>query len=571
MMDVINSRKAERQDNLAEFIEAGGHMDLLSASSESKKQLYEQQKAAAQGKDYINVDSKKGKIGAVLGFVNERLELGMRLAAFNQVKKTTEAEFVKRNNGKPLSDSQKMQVNEIAAAQARGYTDFAQKGTWLPYKVNIPYMNAAFQTFGKSVEYIADNPKSFAWKMAQIGSVNFMWTLALMTLMGDDYWDISEYDRDNLLVPVPYSRDVVKGEDGKEKGEWSLAKFGVHNTLIPYFRATRVAAEKVHGIITGKGKESDAMETFDSAIEGINKAIPVPIIFATPKQAEAAFRGTISKDLWMNAAMKAYTGYDIFRNRDIITEQERKGAFKEEGMLNKQVPYIYKAVGNAIGFSPARLQAVGETFYTSASTNTLIAAAYVLSSDLANFIKPAQSDKERGLYTASDPEKLKQSLSKRFVVKTDPEYAAKQRDKKLNEKAEELAGEAYSQELNVKNKIKEVREKYSEKENSWELIKEEVVPFAEKNADLIDRKRVLSLMRSSGRAERAKDKISDVLEQRAYSLRYSPSINSKAELLFEMAKDDKAKAKELLDAAQDAGLSGAEKFKVLKKYNELVK
>jgi hypothetical protein len=190
---------------------------------------------------------------------------------------------------------------------------------------------------------------------------------------------------------------------------------------------------------------------------------------------------------------------------------------------------------------------------------------------MANFIKPAQSDKERGLYTMSDPDKLMQSLTKRFIVKTDPEYAAKQRDKKLNEKAEELAGEAYSQELNVKNKIKEVREKYSEKENSWELLKSEVVPFAEKNADLIDKKRVLSLMRSAGKAERAKDKISDVLEQRAYSLRYSPSINSKAELLFEMAKDDKAKAKELLDAAQDAGLSGAEKFKVLRKYNELVK
>jgi hypothetical protein len=569
MTDVLNLRKTEREDNLSEFILAGGQMNMISKSSESKKQFMleaeSQMRDELQGKKFNGTKPIVPWYKSALSYLNERTELAMRLAAYNQVKKNVTAHVLEENKKKGIDKISKLQernIQEIAAAQARAYTDFAQKGTYLPYKTNIPYLNAAFQTFGTGIEYAIDNKAKIVSKLAQIGAVNFIWTLTMMTLMGDDYWDIPEYEKDNMLLPVYKNKE----------GVWKTLKFGIDNTLLPWHSATRYAAEELHNHITGKERiEKTKFEKYKDIADAVNKGLPIPLPI-TPN----GITGIISKELWLNAIMKAYTGYDVFRGRDFITQKEREGDFAAEGKLNEEVPFIYKVTFGSLGISPARAQAVGETFYTSPSTNGGIGAAYLISSSLANYFHEAKTQKEAGVYTLTGTdsvqwEKMANSLSKRFISKTEVGYFEKQQQRVIRKKAEEIGKQAKSQDDEVKTKIIELTEANKGKPDAWDKTKAEMVEFVKENSPLVDKKRVISLMRTVNKTNRTKERMADDIEESAYSVRYSPSVNSKAELLYYIAEGDVKKADAILHGSVQAGLSHINRNRVRREYLKLLK
>jgi hypothetical protein len=375
--------------------------------------------------------------------------------------------------------------------------------------------------------------------------------------MGEDYWDLSDYDKENILIPL----------DKNEEGKWSFAKFGVHNTLLPFHSATRYLAEEIHNNITGRERIAETnLQMMGDAIDAMNKALPVPIPL-TSKSAQ----NLISKDLWANAIMKMATGYDVFRDRYIITDKEREGSFNKEGLLNKDVPYIYKAVGASTGLSPARTQAALETFITSPSTNMGVGLAYDISSSLADKFMPAKSEKELGAYVVTDADKLMQSLTKRFVTKTEAGSFQKRQEQSIREQADKIGREAKSQDDEVKNKIAELNEKNKGLPDTWAKTKAEMFEFVKKNSPLVDEKRVISLMRSANKTTRSKDLMEDDIEQSAYSVRYSPSVNSKAEVLYSIVKNDTKKAEEILIGATQAGMSISDKAKVRRQYIQLLK
>jgi hypothetical protein len=563
-------RNKEFVDNtLAEFIAAGGAMDKMSTMKEQRQRTIKI--ALNEGEKNPKLEMIKKKANAFFFGLNERTELAMRLAAYDQAKNNLIKKF-KDENGSNPSESDMLKIQEIAASQARGYTDFAQRGKNLP-NLNIAYLNSSIQAAGSALEYSVDNPGKIASKLSQLAIGKFAGTIALMAIMGDAYDDLDEYTKD--LYSFLYSHDLgIKDANGKPIKVVATVKN--NPSLVPFMGVTRTFAEMTMRHLQGKEqKEITAQGSADRFFELANIASPIPVPNITSLDGiKSSAAKLVTKHTLLNAAVKM-AGYDAFRGKDVVSVADESLSPYMQGMNDKNVAYFYKAIAKSMAdnstgnqISPAKMQAVTETFITSPATNGFVAIAYGVLSSVANSIVPAESQSERGDYSIGDASKIIKSATKRFASYTDSEKTEFRKNEELYKKSKEEAMKYNDLERNIDVKLKEL---YKTDPNNFfnnvdvfakqkgfydnDILMERI----DRKADLIDKN------------EYNRSFIKENIVNEVKILHFTPGAEGKAKLLKYMFEKDATKAREVIDGMIDYGTSKKEAYDAEDLYLKLIK
>ena len=533
-------------------------MDRMSTMKEQRQRSIKV--ALNEGDKNTRGEMIKKKASAFFFGLNERTELAMRLAAYDQAKNNLVKKF-KEENGTAPSETDMLKIQEIAASQARGYTDFAQRGTDLP-NLNIAYLNSSIQAAGSALEYSVDNPGKIASKLSQLAIGKFAGTIAIMALMGDAYDDLDEYTKD--LYSFLYAFDTGL-KDGNGKPVMVTADVKNNPSLVPFMGVTRTFAEMTMRHLQGKEqKEITAQGSADRFFELANIASPVPIINATSIEGfkEGGLK-LITKHTLINAAVKAY-GYDAFKGKNVVSVADESLSPYMQGMNDKNVPYFYKAIARSMAnntsanqISPAKMQAVAETFITSPATNGFVGIAYGILSSVANAVVPAESETQRGDYAIGDASRVIKSVTKRFASFTDSEKTEFRKNEELYKMSKEEAMRFNDIDRNIDVKLKELHkqdpsnffnnvDKYAKEKGYFDNIN--LMDRIDRKADLIDKN------------EYNRSFINENIANEVKILHFTPGAEGKAKLLKYMFDKDATKARQVIDGMIDYGTSTKEAY-----------
>lgn len=544
---------------LAEFIAAGGAMDRMSTMKEQRQRTIKI--ALNEGEE--NTVGKKVKkwMNSLLFGLNEKTEIAMRLAAYDQAKNNLVKKY-KEENGSNPNESDMLKIQEIAASQARGYTDFAQRGVSLP-NLNFAYLNSSIQGMGSALEYSVDNKAKIASKISQLVVGKFAGTVAIMAIMGDAYDDLDEYTKD--IYSFLYAFDT-KLKDANGKPIMVTADVKNNQSLIPVLGITRSFAEMTMRHLQGKEQEKiTAQGSADRFFDLINAAAAIPVPNVTSLEGMRDWTGKLAtKSTLLNAGMKAFLGYDAFRGKSVVSVADESLSPYMQGMNDKNVAYFYKAIAKSMAdnstsnqISPAKMQAVVETFITSPSTNILTAGLYMVLSSAANAIVPAESEAEMGAYSLSDGTKAMKAVSKRFASFTDSEKTEFRKNEELYKQSKEEAFKYNDFERNIDIKLKEL---YKADENNFfnnvdKFAKEKGYFDNDILMERIDRKAELMDKNQYNRSF-----INENIAHEVKILHFTPGAEGKARLLKYMFDKDATKAREVIDGMIDYGTSTKEAY-----------
>jgi hypothetical protein len=571
-IDIRGKNKDMIEKTLERATELGLMMDMLSTSSETRKMYKETGEIGPM--EQMQPDGKLKRAAKMLTKFNLKTEVAMRLAAFSEVQNNLTKDFEKENGRKP-NEREQYEIDTIAVAQARAYTDFAEKGTYTP-KLNMPYLTSSISAFSSAMEYVADNPKQFAWKASQIAASGFVGQLAAMSLMGlvgdpEDWENVKDYDKDrNILIPFSYS--TVKDKFGKDKIQWNFIPIRVNPTIAPVWIASRKAAEatyySLHGI---KQKETSGLDKVDTFIDAVNVALPAALPVGTSLEKVKKSAGlTISRKLWMAAAFKTVTGYDPYRGQDLLSYEDKQGETGAEGLENKNVPYAYKAIGKTTGLSPVRTQAFIETFTT--GNHMLIQTAYAITSDVAAKLMDEKSPTIRGERSVTNiPVMLKGLTGNRVSISSDVNYSYNKELQGKYKEANEVSRKYLTQERELQIKLADLRADSKNDSDFINRVTKEILPEYQKNKDIVGQIDVLQTAKNIAVKSIKKSAISPEVYDEAAIIKVTQTPKGQAEMLYYMFGNDKRKANEVMGKAsvlgvprKDIGLMSIEYDKLLK-------
>lgn len=545
---------------LAEYVAAGGAMDRMSTMKEQRQRTIKI--ALNEVETTSNYKKAKKALGNFFFGLNDRTEVAMRLAAYDQSKNNLINKYKEDNNGKAPSESDMLKIQEIAASQARGYTDFAQRGTVLP-NLNFAYLNSGIQGAGSALEYSLDNKAKVASKISQAVLGKFAGTVAIMALMGDAYDDLDEYTKD--LYSFLYAFDT-KLKDGNGKPVMVTANVRNNPSLVPVLGITRSFAEMTMRHIQGKEQnEVTAQGSAERFLSLINAGSPIPAPGSLSAEGLKDWSlKLITKGTLFNAGTKMLTGYDAFKSKNIVSVADENLSPYMQGMNDKNVAYFYKVIAKSMAnnstsnqISPAKMQSVVETFITSPSTNIFTAALYSTLSTVANAIVPAQSEAEMGQYSLTDYTKLVQSLTKRFASYTDSEKTEFRKNEELYKQSREEAYKYNDFEKTIDVKLKELYkadsnnffdnvDKFAKEKGYWD--NDMVMERLDRKAQLMDKN------------EYNRSFINENIANEVKILHFTPGAEGKAKLLKYMFDKDATKARQVIDGMIDYGTSTKEAY-----------
>ena len=575
-IDVLGRNKDIVAKTLERATELGITMDLKSLSSETRS-------AIKEGGE-INLFEEETKLQKVKDFTkywiqraNTKFELGMRLAAFEEVRVNLMQEFKDKNNRVP-NEREQYEIDTIAVAQARAYTDFAQKGTVTP-RLNWPYLTSSISAFGAAMEYAGNNKKQFAFKIAQLASTGVVVQLASLAIMGmvgdpEDWENVKDYDKNkNILIPIKYS--IEKDKYGEEKGRWAFIPIRVNPTLISTWVASRKAAEAIYYNLMGiKKKESTALEKVDEFIDATNESLPLPIPVPTSKDKFVNRLGLfVSKDLIISASFKGFTAYDPYRGEDLRTYEDKRGELGAEGLANKNVEYVYKAIGEKTGFvSPVRAKAVVETFTT--SSHSFVKLAYAITSEVAAAMTGEKNPTirgESGFTSIPMISKLVKNVAgRRVLITSDVNYSANKEIQENYNKAEELSRKYLTEKNRLTIELKDLRKSSKNEEDFLNKVETQVIPKLKKeNKDIYEESDVLDEAYKIADKSLTRDLLSPKEYDDAAVIKMTQTPKGQAEMLYYMYENDVKKAERTLEKANTLGLKDS--FRVLEEYKKLIK
>lgn len=573
--DFFGMNKEYVDKTLQEYIAAGGAMDKMSSMAEQRQRSINVEIVTDTKGNTLKQILNKVKSGTSKGvsYMNEKTEIAMRLAAYDQSKKNLIKKFEEDNNGAKPNEAQMLKIQEIAAAKSRAYTDFAQRGTSLP-NANIAYLNSSIQAAGAAAEYIYDNPAKASAKIGQLVVGKFVGTMAIMALMGDAYDELDEYRKD--LYSFLYSFDTGKKD---KDGNPIFVTADVRNnpSLVPVLGVTRRMAESVMRTLQGKEPEKKTVGgTIDEFVTLLNQAIPIPIpnITSIDGLKKSALQ-LVTKHTIANAAIKGMMGYDAFRNKDIVAEKDKDLSPYMQGQDDPSIPYFYKAIARSMSsfssknqVSPATMQSVTETFLTSPRTNPITGLAYMVLSDAANAVIPAKTEAERGGYSFADGSKIIKSITGRFATFTDAKKADFRKNEELYIQSKEESMKFNDTERIIDNQLKDLKDKapstfFSEVDK---LIKDEGY---DENLALVGR--IKAKAANIYKKDFRKSMVDEGIMNEVRILHYTQGAEGKAKLMNYMFEGDKQKADEVFNSLIYYGSSPAEVFEAKKMYNQMVK
>jgi hypothetical protein len=565
--DFFGNNKEFVDKTLQEYISAGGAMDRMSTMKEQRQRSINI--ALVNGEENKKGQWLKTKAKAVLSYMNEKTELAMRLAAYDQSKKNLIKKFQDENGGANPNESDILKIQEIAAAQSRAYTDFAQRGTSLP-NLNIAYLNSSIQAAGAAVEYIADNKGQTAAKLSQLVVGKFLGTMAIMAIMGDAYDELDEYRKD--LYSFLFAFDT-KIKDANGNPIFVTADVKNNPTLVPFLGVTRTFAEMTMRQL--QGKEQKDIPAADRFFDLLNVASPIPIPNVTSIEGiKNAIPKIISKHVLANAVIKGAMNYDSFRDKQIESDRDQELSPYMRGQDDPNIPYFYKAMARSMSnntsqnqVSPKKMQAVAETFITAPSTNILIGLGYGVLSEIANKIIPAKSEGEFGESGLSGSKLLK-TVTKRFATFTDAEKAEFRRNEELYKMSKEESMKYNDVDKSIDTILKNMYKADSKNffTNVDKMAKESGYWDSDQLMERIDRKANLIDNNALDRSYIKSDIANEVKV-----LHYTKGAEGKAKLIKYMYDNDAAKARQVIDGLIDYGTSSKEAYETEDIYNELIK
>jgi hypothetical protein len=571
-IDIRGKNTAMIEKTLERATELGLMMDMLSTSSETRKMYKETGEIGPM--EQMQPDGKLKRAAKMLTKFNLKTEVAMRLAAFSEVQANLTKDFEKENSRKP-NEREQYEIDTIAVAQARAYTDFAEKGTYTP-KLNMPYLTSSISAFSSAIEYIGDNKKQFAWKVAQATSSGFVGQLAAMSIMGlvgdpEDWENVKDYDKDRNIL-IPYSYSTVKDKFGEDKIKWNFIPIRVNPTFAPFWIASRKAAEatyySLHGI---KQKETSGLDKVDAFIDVMNVALPVAVPIGTTLEKTKQRAGlTISRKLLMAAAFKTVTGYDPYRGQDLLSYEDKQGETGAEGLENKNVPYAYKAIGKTTGLSPVRTQAFIETFTT--GNHMLIQTAYAITSDVAAKLMDEKSPTIRGERSVTNiPVMLKGLTGNRVSVSSDVDYSYNKELQVKYKQSNELSRKYLTQERELRIELSDLRKISKDDDDFLNKVNKEILPKYEKREDLVGQIDVLQTAQKIATKSIKKDILSIDKYDEASIIKVTQTPKAQAEMLYYMVGNNKDKATLTIANASALGVSAEDAALILLEYDKLSK
>jgi len=570
-IDFFGSNKELVEKTLERATELGLMMDMMSVSTETRSQFKDT--GLVGPIDQVQSDGRIKKAAKFITRLNLRTEIAMRLAAFSQVQETLTKQFEDKNGRKP-NEREQYEIDTIAVAQARAYTDFAEKGTYTP-RLNMPYLTSSIAAFSSAMEYIVDNPFKFTWKIAQMASAGIAVQLGILTLMGmigdpEDWDNVRQYDKDrNILIPIGFSKE--KDKMGNDRLKWAFFPIRVNPTLVPFWIASRRAAEATYNAMNGiEKKETSGMEKVDAVIDALNAALPVEIPIPTSKEKFKERVGrTISRKLWMSAVFRGLAGYDPYRSQDLLTYEDRRGESGSEGMENKKVPYVYKQIGKITGLSPVKTKAFIETFTT--GNHPVIQTAYALSSDVAAQMTNEKNPTIRGEASLTNiPFMLKGLTGSRFGIASDVNLSYnKEVQDKYNESSE-ISRKYLSQERELRVRLKDILLETKDEVKFMDRVKKEILPEYEKRKDIIGELDVLETATKLSTKSIKKDAFTLNDYDDAAIIKVTQTPKGQAEMLYYMYGKDKDKATDSMAKSVVLGLSEEDAAKAIIEYDKLI-
>ncbi len=564
---IANTKKIFANDeNMVKLLEEATEVGLfMDTYSEAREQI----KRSSEIDTYAVVDGKPSKwdrFKTGVAAMNVKTEIAMRVSAYEQAKKHLTEEYKKLHNVTELNEAQLEEIKEIASAQARGYTDFAQKGTVTP-QLNYAYLNASIQGLGSAIEYSYDNPAKTLRKTSELFVGHMIWTTMLMMAIPDLYDELDEYTKDiYMLSPTGFAMKKIKDSLGLPSSFIPASK--IDPTLVPIMGVARRTAE--HFVKSMRGEKTEPI-TYEETARLIN--IALPSIFALPeKTAPLDAIGDwgskiLSGSSLLSGGTKLVFGYDAFRGKDIDSKNPNGGSNSLDGMYDSQIPYIYKVMSKAAALatsedlkavSPARINAAAESFIGSPKSSFLTGILTAIASDVANIIIPA-SDIEKSEITIFNPK----TVMKSFGVITDSGMKERVQNRKFMDESHKLNMKAADIETiadkNIDLFYKENPatfmsrvEKYAEQ---WDYAGDEDA------TERLLKKAELKLNKLERKSNIPKD-----LSTEVKIIYYTKGTDNQAKMLKSIAGDDKRMANRIIESLYDFGMDEGKMIEIEDKY-----
>lgn len=564
---IANTKKIFANDeNMVKLLEEATEVGLfMDTYSEAREQI----KRSSEIDTYAVVDGKPSKwdrFKTGVAAMNVKTEIAMRVSAYEQAKKHLTEEYKKLHNVTELNEAQLEEIKEIASAQARGYTDFAQKGTVTP-QLNYAYLNASIQGLGSAIEYSYDNPAKTLRKTSELFVGHMIWTTMLMMAIPDLYDELDEYTKDiYMLSPTGFAMKKIKDSLGLPSSFIPASK--IDPTLVPIMGVARRTAE--HFVKSMRGEKTEPI-TYEETARLIN--IALPSIFALPeKTAPLDAIGDwgskiLSGSSLLSGGTKLVFGYDAFRGKDIDSKNMNGGSNSLDGMYDSQIPYIYKVMSKAAALatgedlkavSPARINAAAESFIGSPKSSFLTGILTAIASDVANIIIPA-SEIEKSEITIFNPK----TVMKSFGVITDSGMKERVQNRKFMDESHKLNMKAADIETiadkNIDLFYKENPatfmsrvEKYAEQ---WDYAGDEDA------TERLLKKAELKLNKLERKSNIPKD-----LSTEVKIIYYTKGTDNQAKMLKSIAGDDKRMANRIIESLYDFGMDEGKMIEIEDKY-----
>lgn len=359
MRDLYSATKDKvlGREDYVELAKHGGLMDFLAVEASPYKNLI-YRKGDTMG--YIKRGVQKTASG--LTYLSETTEVAFRVAIYKRDLKQRIQDFIAQNGHEPTQDD--LEAMKFSAARAsREILDFSQGGIRSKQvdRLLAPYLNVAVQGTRGMVETIRKDPMKFTRFMMELGTIAAAITyIRLSTDDGDDDENVAEYDKRKNFIFWTNERDP-------NTGKRQYIRIPKAEQLAGFLRVFEIMTEKQ---IKGEGAfQNWTREDWKALGESFSMFIPVSDMGSfvpAPIQSLMAYA-------W---------NYDMFRDQ-VVSYEMGDILPEDEGVDSDRIEYFYKALGSALGASPARMKSAVEKLTTTPSNSVVVSLAYGMADILA--------------------------------------------------------------------------------------------------------------------------------------------------------------------------------------------
>ena len=439
MKDLFSSYKDKIQgrEDYIELAKHGGLMDFLAIESSPYKNLIFR-KGSSLGYLKRGVKEATDK----LTYMSETTETAFRVAIYKRDLQQRIKDFQEENGHEPSPED--MEAIKFASARAsREILDFGQGGLTAKSldRTLAPYLNVAIQGTKGMVLSIKDNPVKFMSFMTELGGIAAALTYLRLALGADDDDDVAEYDkRKNFIIWLGEKKTVDENGNPipEEEQKREYLRIPKAEQLAGFLRVFEMMVEKE---IKGDGAFKNwTRDDWKAVGQSFSMFLPVSDV----KSFVPAWVQSISAYGW---------NYDMFKDQAVAYDYGNIMP-QDEGVDNDRIEYFYKALGSALGASPARMKAANEKMVTTPQNSVVVSLAY----GIADFIAYGTTDLGEEIRSKSKKTGIAKMFqgfnpSERFIRKTNPKAKMYQDDMMGDEIRKREGSEAKMVKLKVEKYI----------------------------------------------------------------------------------------------------------------------